>query len=285
MGRDMGRQFERELAIRQVVQACGLQAKQMATIGPLEVSQKGPGDFVTNVDRVLDVKLAGALAALFPADGVITEENPDSCAMYRDNPRGRLWCIDPIDGTRDFIETQQNYAVMVGLLADGKPLAGWVYDPAAEVMFFGGPGWGLFRQNDDDPVQDCFPQPPVRSDRVCIGVQDRLNYGAKLAQAIPEIDLWERPGSFGLKILDVILGKAGMLVYFNQRVKVWDTVAPMAMADHAGLICCDLTGRPVEFSPAQIDPNSLAHRQPIVIGWPHCIDAMLPRIAKTIGDN
>jgi 3'(2'), 5'-bisphosphate nucleotidase len=119
--------------------------------------------------------------------------------------------------------------------------------------------------------------------RVCIGAQDRYNYADKLQQAIPEIDLWERPGSFGLKIMDVILGKAGMLVYFNQRVKLWDTIAPIALAQYAGLACCDLEGQPIQFSPAVIDHETLAHRQPIIIGWKHCIDLFLPRLAQVIG--
>ncbi|MBE9033062.1 inositol monophosphatase family protein [filamentous cyanobacterium LEGE 11480] len=268
--------FEREAAIRRVVQDCGLQAKCMALKG-FEVNQKGPGDFVTDVDRALDRALSQSFADLFPQDGIISEENPDSRPRYQQNPGGRLWCIDPIDGTRDFIETQQNYSVMTGLLENGQPRVGWIFDPAADEMYFGGQDWGLFCQQ-GDRVQDCFPQPPTLMNRVVIGVQDQRNYGALLQRQIPEIDLWERPGSFGLKILSVILGQAGMLVYFNGRVKLWDTVAPVAMARQAGLICCDLAGNPLSYAPDAIELDSLAHRYPVVIGWKHCIDVFLPRV-------
>jgi 3'(2'), 5'-bisphosphate nucleotidase len=131
-------------------------------------------------------------------------------------------------------------------------------------------------------VQDCFAQPPTLINRVCIGANDRFNYAEKLQRAIPEIDLWERPGSFGLKIMDVILGKAGMLIYFNQRVKLWDTVAPIALAEYAGLACCDLQGNPIRYSPETIDLDSLSHRQDIIVGWKHCVDIFLPRIAQVI---
>ncbi len=271
---------QKAVAIGKIVQECGYQAQKMAILG-LEVSQKGPNDFVTDVDRALDRRLGEAFAQLFPQDGVITEENPDSRSRYSQNPTGRLWCIDPIDGTRDFIQTQRDYAVMVGLLENGVATAGWICDPAADVMFFGGPNWGLFRQQ-GDRIQDCFSQPPTLLHRVCIGAMDRQNYAEQLQRLIPEIDLWERPGSFGLKIMDVVLGKAGLLVYFNHRVKLWDTVAPIALAQQAGLACCDLKGEPIRYSPDAIDPVSLSHRQPIIIGWKHAIDIMLPRLARMI---
>jgi 3'(2'), 5'-bisphosphate nucleotidase len=273
--------FEREAAIRRIVQDCGLQAKHMALQG-VDVTQKGPGDFVTNVDRLLDRQLGEGLAALFPRDGIITEENPESCQAFQYDPLGRLWCIDPIDGTRDFIETQKNYSVMVGLLENGQPKVGWIFDPAADEMYFGGVGWGLFRQV-GDRVQDCFPQPPMLVNRVLIGVQDQVNYAEALKRKVPEIDLWERPGSFGLKILSVILGQAGMLVYFNGRVKLWDTVAPVALALQAGLTCCDLQGRPLSYALDAIELTSLAHQQPVIIGWQHCIDSFLPRLAAVMG--
>jgi 3'(2'), 5'-bisphosphate nucleotidase len=277
--RDRGTQ-ERVSAINQVVQDCGHLAKRLAAQG-FEVNQKGPGDFVTDVDRALDQRLASAFAALYPHDGIITEENPDSRSRYHHNPTGRLWCIDPIDGTHDFIQTQRDYAVMVGLLADGQAQAGWIYDPAADTMFYGGWEWGIFRQV-GDRTQDCFPQPPMQINRVIIGANDRANYGDRLTQAIPEIDLWQRPGSFGLKIMDVILGNAGLLIYFNQRVKLWDTVAPLALARQAGLRCCDLHGQPIDYGPGAIDADTLAHQQPIIIGWKHCIDIFLPRLVAAM---
>jgi 3'(2'), 5'-bisphosphate nucleotidase len=65
-------------------------------------------------------------------------------------------------------------------------------------------------------------------------------------------------------------------------VKLWDTVAPVAMALQAGLTCCDLQGQPLSYDPAAIDLDSLAHRQPVIIGWQHCIDNFLPRLAKVM---
>jgi 3'(2'), 5'-bisphosphate nucleotidase len=269
-----------EARIRSVMRSCGQQAKQMAAAG-LEVDLKAPGDFVTQVDRLLDQQLSAEFSALFPDDGLITEENNASIQRFLESHE-RFWCIDPVDGTQDFIETGKDYAVMVGLLEGQQPIGGWVYEPEADHLFFGGPEWGLWQQIGGAPFQTCTPQAVALGGRVIIGARDQANYGATLALALPEIELWARPGSFGLKIIDVILGRAGLLVYFNGRVKLWDTVGPFALARAAGLVCCDLAGDPIGYSADRINPATLAHRQPIILGWPNYVEAYRERLQSAL---
>jgi 3'(2'), 5'-bisphosphate nucleotidase len=275
-------QFESsvEARIRAVIRSCGQQAKQMAAAG-LEVDLKAPGDFVTQADRLLDQRLSAEFTTLFPDDGLITEENNASIQRFLESHE-RFWCIDPVDGTKDFIETGKDYAVMVGLLERQQPIGGWVYEPEADHLFFGGADRGLWQQVGEDTIMPCAPLPVELGGRVIIGANDQVNYGATIAAAIPEIDLWGRPGSFGLKIIDVILGKAGLLVYFNGRVKLWDTVGPFALARAAGLICCDLEGQPVGYSPDRINRDTLAHQQSVILGWPNYVEAYRPRLQAAL---
>jgi 3'(2'), 5'-bisphosphate nucleotidase len=268
-------EFERAGSIAKVIEAAGRKAEQMRRLG-LQVEQKGPGDFVTQVDRTLDGDLSAAFGELFPQDVVISEENTASVGRFGKGEQ-RFWCIDPVDGTRDFIETGRNYAVMVGALQGGEAQAGWVYEAEADRMYFGGWNWGLYFK-EGDRTRDCYPQPPMQPGRVIVGDADRANYSDQLREILPEIEIWNRPGSFGLKIIDVILGRAEALLYFNRRVKLWDTVGPMALARQAGLRICDLTGAPLSFS--DIDPDTLGHRQAIVLGWPHAVENYLPRLGK-----
>jgi 3'(2'), 5'-bisphosphate nucleotidase len=268
-------EFERAGAIAKVIEAAGRKAQQMRIAG-LQVDQKGPGDFVTQVDRTLDRELSAAFYDMFPQDVVISEENSESVGRFGGGDQ-RFWCIDPVDGTRDFIETGRNYSVMVGALQAGEAQAGWVYEPAVDRMYFGGWGWGLYCR-EGDRVRDCYPQPPMQPGRVIVGDADRENYGEQLRQTLPEIEVWNRPGSFGLKIIDVILGRAEALLYFNRRVKLWDTVGPMALARQAGLRICDLTGAPLSFS--DLDSATLGHRQAIILGWPHAVENYLLRLGK-----
>jgi 3'(2'), 5'-bisphosphate nucleotidase len=267
-------EFERAAAITDAIWRAGQKARVMRAAG-LRVDQKGPGDFVTQVDRALDADLSQAFENLFPQDVVISEENSESVGRFQDSQQ-RFWCVDPVDGTRDFIETGRDYAVMVGALEDGEAIAGWVYEPEADRLYYGGKGWGLYCK-ENDQIKVCYPQPPMGG-RVIVGDADADNYGSLLREKLPEIELWNRPGSFGLKIIDVILGRAGALFYFNRRVKLWDTVGPVALAQQAGLRVCDLQGHPLSFK--DLDPATLGHRQAIILGWPHVVDNYLLRLGQ-----
>jgi len=269
--------------IRSYLRLWGQQAHQLAAL-PFEVSEKGPNDYVTSIDRFLDEKLSAAFSALFPQDGIITEENVASRAAYWANYQ-RLWCIDPLDGTEEFIKGQLHYALMVGLLQDSEPVAGWIYAPAFGQMYFGGKDWGLFQTVGHDAPQPLLPiEPPAPTAENCkivLGDKDQKNYGEAIAQIIPGAEFYSL-GSFGLKVLEVMLGRAGLYIYLNGRVKVWDTAGPLALAKAAGLVCCDLQGRPLLWTPDAVEPDTLAHTQAIAIGWPNYIEPLLDKVQQAV---
>jgi len=273
---------ELDIKIRSLIRSCGQQAKQMAKEG-LQVFQKGPGDFVTNVDQMLDRQLTAEFSTLFPDDGVITEENAPSRERFQEN-YSRLWCIDPLDGTDDFIHRQKDYAVMVGLLENESPIAGWIYAPESDMTYFGGKDLGLWQAIADLTPELIAIGEPKSSDEqtVIIGIKDRQNFGDAIAHRVPEIKFGFSQGSFGLKVMNVILGHAGMYVYLNGRVKIWDTVGPLALAKTAGLVCCDLDGNPISYAQDAMDLETLAHQQSIVIGWASYIESLLPRMRTAI---
>ncbi len=270
--------------IRQVIRDCGLQI-EILSAQQFEISEKGPEDYVTSIDAALDKQLSDAFTELFPQDGVITEEDGESRSQFHGS-YDRLWCIDPLDGTEDFIYGRQSYSVMVGLLKHHQPLAGWVYAPATDQLYFGGPDWGLFQTSGDGlpvPLSVVEPKPPISGFcPILIGHRDQARYGAAIAEYIPEAQFYSL-GSFGLKVLDVIQGRAGLYLYLNKRVKVWDTVGPLALAKTAGLICCTLEGDPISFLPNAIDSESLAHQQSIIVGWPSYVEALRPRLEASVG--
>jgi 3'(2'), 5'-bisphosphate nucleotidase len=267
--------------IRQIVRSCGQQAKALSAQN-FEVFQKAPGDFVTTVDQALDRQLSEFFSNLFPNDGIITEENAASRKRYQaDYPR--FWCIDPLDGTQDFIHGDPDYAVLVGLLEQNAAIAGWIYAPEHDALYYGGKNLGVWQVLGDADPQPCFtPIAPPNSYRVIIGDKDFRNTSEKISAAIPEIELLRSPGSFGLKAMNVVLGKAELYIYLNRRVKLWDTVAPVAIAQAAGLVCLDLDGNPLKFSADALDLESLAHQQAIVIGKENVIKSLLPRLRSVL---
>ncbi len=268
--------------IRWLLTDCGKQARKLA-LGAFQVYEKGVEDYVTDVDRVLDQQLSQGLTALFPEDGVISEENSSSRQLFMQSS-SRLWLVDPIDGTDDFIRGLPHYSVMLGLLDSGQPRAGWVYAPMFEQFYFGGDDLGLFQAEGDRPPTPLIPtQPPLSPDHcpILIGTKDVRRFGASISQLIPEAQ-FNCIGSFGLKVLEVIQGRAGLYVYGNRRVKLWDTTGPLALAQMAGLVCCDLAGDPLRFTPDAVDIETLAHQQTIVIGWPHYVEALRSRLQQAI---
>ncbi|BAU42862.1 3'(2'),5'-bisphosphate nucleotidase CysQ [Leptolyngbya sp. O-77] len=253
-------------------------------------TKKGLDDYVTDVDRALDAQLAGGLTALFPADSVISEENAASRQQFSQHA-GRLWLVDPLDGTEDFIHGKPHYSVMVGALEQGRPTAGWVYAPVFDQLYFGGEELGLFGRAGAAeaaplvPTKPNLPRPDLTGDRfsVLIGTKDARRYGESILRHIPQAQ-FGFIGSFGLKVLEVIQGRAALYIYLNRRVKLWDTVGPLALARAAGLVCCDLDGKPIRFDAAALDPDTLTHQQPILVGWPPFLNLLLPLLQRAIAD-
>jgi 3'(2'), 5'-bisphosphate nucleotidase len=118
-------------------------------------------------------------------------------------------------------------------------------------------------------------------DRIIVSKKDDLAYGEAIRAAVPNVEFYSL-GSFGLKVMEVVQGRASAYIYLNRRVKLWDTVGPFAIAKAAGLICCDLEGREIGFDYDDINPENLTHNQIIVIGWSRFIDGYLEAIEKEL---
>lgn len=98
------------------------------------VAQKGPLDLVTVADRAVEKLVQEQLLAAFPEDGIFGEEGASVPGTS-----GRTWVIDPIDGTFNFVRGGRQWAISVGLYAQGQPLWGIVHAPAAGITVTGGP--------------------------------------------------------------------------------------------------------------------------------------------------
>nr|WP_029075008.1 inositol monophosphatase family protein [Kaistia adipata] len=97
------------------------------------VERKGHLDLVTKADREVEAFLVASLREAFPNDGVFGEEGGDVAGIS-----GRIWVIDPIDGTFNFVRGGQNWAISIGLFEAGRPVLGVIHAPARELMLSGG---------------------------------------------------------------------------------------------------------------------------------------------------
>ncbi|MDP6341925.1 MAG: inositol monophosphatase family protein [Alphaproteobacteria bacterium] len=114
--------------------------RDFGEIENLQVSRKGPGDFVTNADTRVDRKLRELLSQARPKFGFLTEEG----GAQAGEDGGRRWIVDPIDGTTNFMHGIPMFAVSIALEEAGNVTAGVVYAPITDEMFWAERGQGAY---------------------------------------------------------------------------------------------------------------------------------------------
>lgn len=103
------------------------------SLASVPVEKKGHLDLVTKADREVEEFLIAGLRRVFPNDGVYGEEGGDIAGVS-----GRVWVIDPIDGTFNFVRGGQNWAISIGLYENRRPVFGVIYAPVRDLMLSGG---------------------------------------------------------------------------------------------------------------------------------------------------
>src|SRR5579884_2592009 len=101
---------------------------------------------VTEADRASQRHIVAGLKRRFPDDGIIGEESETGTSITFEcsNPQGRVWVIDPIDGTNNFIAGLGNFAVCIGLLEQGRPVLGVVFDVTRDLVYSAASGQGAW---------------------------------------------------------------------------------------------------------------------------------------------
>src|SRR5213594_1634444 len=107
----------------------------------ISIDWKAPGDPVTAADREASELIVSGVTREFPDHGVLCEEEPDDLSRLQ---RAHVWMIDPMDGTREFIEHRDEFAVQIGLVVDRTPVLGVVYQPTAGKLYYAARGLGAF---------------------------------------------------------------------------------------------------------------------------------------------
>lgn len=222
---------------------------RLGTDASLGVEMKPGDEPVTLADRAASDLIVGGLAQAFPDDVIISEERADDPARLRAR---RVWYIDPIDGTKDFIRGSEGFAVMIGLCVDGAPVMGVVHQPRGGRTFWatpagawtqapGGPPTPLHVSNVSDPAHIRLVASKSHRtetiDRVkeLLGISDELNIG-----------------SVGLKLCLIALGERDLYVNPWPKCKAWDTCGPEAILARAGGRLTDTHGAPLRYDVASL---------------------------------
>jgi fructose-1,6-bisphosphatase/inositol monophosphatase family enzyme len=110
-----------------------------------EISEKSPGEIVTIADQESEDRLSEGLAGLLPEARIVGEEASEVDPALLDMVNsGEVWLIDPVDGTTNFSEGKTPFAIMIGLLGDGDPVASWLLDPVSGRLCHAYRGHGAY---------------------------------------------------------------------------------------------------------------------------------------------
>jgi 3'(2'), 5'-bisphosphate nucleotidase len=191
-----------------------------------------PHEVRSDGDRRSNALLLELLRQRFPADGILTEEAPDT---LRQDGAKRVWIVDPLDGTREFGEEGRNdWAVHVALVEDGSLSAGAVALPACGTTYA------------TDELRDA-PTGESRRPRIAVSRTRPAAEAVAVAQRL-EGELVPM-GSAGAKAMAVVAGDIDIYLHSGGQY-VWDSAAPVAVAAAAGLHTSRLDGSPLVYGAA-----------------------------------
>lgn len=219
-------------AAREVGDAALAQWRHLRGGGALEQWSKPDESLVCEVDIETDRRLRAMLGAIDPTAGWLSEETADKPDRLG---RTRIWCVDPIDGTRDFLRGRDGWAVSIALVDHGQPQFGVLYAPARDELW-------VARRNGG---ASCNGESVRAGDR-------RLLSGARVpATSLPRVDsdltLVAQPNSIALRMAMVASNAADLVATLRWGFE-WDIAAAALIVSEAGARVTDAFGAPLSFN-------------------------------------
>lgn len=207
--------------------------KDFREVEQLQVSSKGPGDFVSRADHAAQQIIKDELMAARPNYGFLGEEEAEIAGK---DPT-RRWIVDPLDGTTNFLHAMPHWAISIALEHKGEIVAGVVYDPAKDEMFFAEKGAGAWL-NDTQRLRVSARKkmseavfsagfPPDGGRYLPAVLRD-------LARLMPMCSGMRRNGAASLDLCWVAAGR--FEGYWEYNLKPWDIAAGILIAREAGAI-------------------------------------------------
>ena len=217
---------------RRIAKEAGERALQMfRNRATLEIEHKGLQDVVSIADREVEGIVRKYVNEAFPDDAFLGEESAGSASDALPNERV-IWVVDPIDGTSCFLNGMYAWCVSIGILVDGEPAIGAVFDPNSGELFHAARGRGAFV---DDIRMNASPARSVREGVLGVGFSHRVKPDAFipfLDRLLGEGGMFIRNGSGALMIAYVAAGR--LIGYYEPHINSWDCLAGIVLVREAG---------------------------------------------------
>ena len=230
----------------------------------LQISEKGPGDFVSHADIKAERVLRAELSRTRPDYGFLGEEGGET----RGDGRNR-WIVDPLDGTTNFLHGVPHFAISIGLEREGEIIAGVIYQPISDELFWAEKGNGAYVDTPNarsrrlrvsgrkDPARAL-----VATGIPNIGKSDQAAYHAKLAAVTARTAGVRRWGAASLDFAFVAAGRYD--AFFEFGLAPWDVAAGLLVVREAGGLVTDIAGQPYELGGPSVLASNFGMHDPMV---------------------
>ena len=222
-----------------------------------EVKMKGKGNPVTEADVAADDKLKEILTTKFPNYGWLSEETRDTPERLT---KKRVWVVDPIDGTKEFVEGIPNFVVSIGLVENGTPILGVIHNPINKDTYTATLGGGIFFNGKQSTI----------SDKIDFTEISMLNSRSETRQGLwePYIPLFKKLipiGSIALKLAMVAANQIDMVASLKPKNE-WDICAGHCLINEAGGTLLTNEGKRISYNNPKtlITPGLVAGNESVV---------------------
>src|SRR5436190_5402072 len=223
---------------------------------------------VTAADREANTLIVDRLSAEFPDDGILAEESTDT---ERRLEKERVWLIDPMDGTKNFVQRDGDFAVQIGLSVSGESVVGAVYQPVRDVLYWAAKGVGSWIEEADKAARRMSASSQTNPYQMILA--SSRNHPSPRMQRVVNLFGFKkevRRGSVGVKVGLITEREADVYLHLSPSTKQWDTCAPEIILHEAGGRLTDLFGQPLRYNGVRIDnrngivaTNDAAHQMVI----------------------
>ncbi|HUE18718.1 MAG TPA: 3'(2'),5'-bisphosphate nucleotidase CysQ [Stellaceae bacterium] len=225
-----------------------------------EVQRKLDDSPVTLADTEAEHIIVGLLKAAAPSIPVVAEEHAAAHGLP-DVVAPRFWLVDPLDGTRGFVELRDEYSVNIGLVENGRAVLGIIGVPNKGLIYTGaGSGTATRQSLDGKPEPIAARRPPAKPVVVTSRMHGPSRKIAAFMQTVPSAE--QKPMGSAYKFCLLAEGSADHYPRYGNTSE-WDTAAGQAILEAAGGSVVTLEGAPFVYGkPKYLNPGFIAHGRP-----------------------
>lgn len=195
-------------------------------------------DLVTNVDRQNEQLIRQEIGRFDPTARIVGEESSFNTKIDQ-NTSGRIWIIDPLDGTLNFVKQKNHFAIMLALYIDGEPTLGYIMDVMHNKLYHAWKNHGAY-VNDQllvDPKNNSLADSLIAINGWLL--MGNNNHQQEIAKKAAGLRIY---GSAGIEMIHVFTGQLGG---YSSRLKPWDIAAGRVIAEELGLLVKTIDAEPI----------------------------------------